>query len=108
MDRDGPVAITPRKTGVAATPVLLPPEGAKPRRRQFGIADRVLDRPVAKPILDRPRIMPRIGQSEAAGVAEHVGVYLVVKSCALANALDKPIDGVRRERSTALGREHKC
>ena len=37
-------------------------------RRQLGMALRVLDRPVAEPILQRPRIMPRIRQGVAAGM----------------------------------------
>ena len=42
---------------------------------KFGVLDSVLNSPVPKPILNSPRIMPRIGQREAAGVTQHVGMH---------------------------------
>src|SRR5262249_48311263 len=67
---------------------------------KLGVLDDVLNSPVPKPILNSPRIMPRIGQRKAAGVTQHVGMH------ALAYALDKAINGVRRKWSAALGGEH--
>ena len=61
-----------------------------------------------KPILNSARIVPRIRQRVAAGVAQHVGVHREAKAGAPANALDKPIDGVRGERPASLGLEDKA
>ena len=52
--------------------------------------------------------MARIRQGVAAGVSQHVAVDLEREAGALAYALDKAIDSVRRERAAALGREHKA
>ena len=52
---------------------------------------------MSKPILNRPRIMPRISQRVAAGMAQHVGVHPEGHSGVRAYALNKPIDGVRSE-----------
>jgi hypothetical protein len=41
-------------------------------RRQLGVPDRVLDVLVAEPCLQRPRIVPGIGQGVATGVPQHV------------------------------------
>jgi hypothetical protein len=51
---------------------LVAPEVLESRRGEFGIADGVLNAPMAEPILDRPRIMPCVRQREAASVPEHV------------------------------------
>jgi hypothetical protein len=63
---------------------------------------------VAEPILDSARIVARIGQSEAAGVAEHVAMHVVLKARPLTDALYEPIDRVRSERSAALGRKDEA
>jgi len=60
-----------------------------------------------KPILDRPRIVALAGQGVATGMSEHVGVNLQRQAGTLTDALDKPIDGIRRKWATALGREHE-
>jgi hypothetical protein len=52
--------------------------------------------------------MPRIRQCVAAGVAEHVAVNRESEAGTLTDALYKPIDGVRSEWSTALGRKYKA
>ena len=62
---------------------------------------------MAKPILDCPRIMPRIGQGVAACVPQHMGVNIEAEAGALTDALYKSIDSVGRERAAALGGEHK-
>jgi hypothetical protein len=59
---------------------------------------------MAEPILNSPRIMPCVRQSEAAGMPEHVSMYLV-KSSTLTNALYEPIDSIGSEGSASLGRE---
>ena len=63
---------------------------------------------MAKPILDRPRIVPCIGQGVAAAVTEHVAMHREIEASTLANAFDVPINRVRREWSAAFGREHKA
>ena len=50
---------------------------------------------MAKPILQRPRIMPRIRQSVPAGMPKHVDVHREVEAGSRTNAFDQPIDGVR-------------
>jgi hypothetical protein len=57
---------------------------------------------MAEPILDASRVMARIGQGVAASVAEHVGMDQKAEAGALADALDQAVDGVGRERTTAL------
>ena len=63
---------------------------------------------MTQPILNSPCIVSGVRQRVATPVAEHVCVHLEVEATALANALDKPIDGVRSERSATLGREDKA
>jgi hypothetical protein len=63
---------------------------------------------VTEPILQGARIMARICQCLAAGVAEHVAMDVVLKARALTDALYKPIDRVRSERSAALGRKYEA
>ena len=87
---------------------FLLPEILEPRRRQFGVADRVLDCAMAEPILDGPRVVSGVRQGVAAAVAEHVGMHREIEASALANAFYQAIDGVRRERAAALGRKHKA
>jgi hypothetical protein len=52
------------------------PEVVEPRRRQLGVAHRVLDVLVAKVCLQRPGVVAGICEGEAAGVPQHVGVGL--------------------------------
>jgi hypothetical protein len=54
----------------------------------------MLNAAVTEPVLNRPRIMTRIGQRIAAAVAKHVGMNLERHSGALADALNKAIDSV--------------
>jgi hypothetical protein len=63
---------------------------------------------MTKPILQRPRVMSRICQCVAAGVAEHVAMHVVLKARALTDALYKPIDRVRSERSATLSRKYEA
>ena len=63
---------------------------------------------MAKPILQRPRIMPRIGQGIAARMPKHVTVNREGKARTLADPLDQPINGVGRERTAALGRKDEA
>ena len=58
---------------------------------------------MAEPILNCSRVMAGIGQGVAAGVAQHVDVNFEREACALANALDQSIGGIRCERAVTLG-----
>jgi hypothetical protein len=61
-----------------------------------------------KPILDAPRIMARIRQGVATPMSQHVDVHRKWEAGALADALDKPVDGIRCERPAALSLEYKA
>jgi hypothetical protein len=58
---------------------LDPPEIFEPRRRQFGVAHRVLDIFVAEIRLQRPGVVAFVGERVAAGVPQHVRVRLEPK-----------------------------
>ena len=55
---------------------------------EFGVARGVLDRAMTKPILNGPCVVALIGQSVAAGVAQHVDVNLEGKAGALTDPLN--------------------
>ena len=71
--------------------------------RQLGIAHRVLDVLVAEIGLQGPRIVPGIGQGEAASVPQRVWVGLAA-SPARSTSLLKPRPGERR---ATRGCEHE-
>ena len=50
------------------------PERLEAIRRQFCIPDRMLNVPMTKVLLKRPRVVAVIGELEPAGMPEHVGV----------------------------------
>ena len=54
--------------------VLLLPEVLEPMGGELGVAGGVLDVAVPEPFLDRPSVVPAVGEREAAGVAQHVRV----------------------------------
>jgi len=56
------------------------PEILEAVRRQLGIAHGVLDIPVTEIGLQRPGIVPLVGQSEAAGVSEHMWMGLELEA----------------------------
>jgi hypothetical protein len=62
---------------------------------------------MTQPILNSPCIVSGVRQCVAAAVPQHVRMHREVGAGTLADSLDKPIDGVRGERSAALGREHE-
>ena len=69
----------------------VPPEILEAVRREFGIAHRVLDVLVAEPCLQRPRIVPGIGQGVATGVPQHVREDREGHAGALAEALSSEV-----------------
>src|SRR5215475_3474631 len=64
------------------------PEVLKPIRSQLGVTHRVLDVLVPEPCLQRPRIVPGIGQGVATGVPQHVREDREGHAGALAEALE--------------------
>jgi len=67
----------------------------------------VLNVAVTQVGLQCPRIVALIGQGEAAGVPEHVGVNLEAELGSDAGALDKPCEAGRAEGRTPLRREYE-
>jgi hypothetical protein len=59
---------------------LGPPEVLEAGRRQFGIAHRVLDVAVPEVSLQRPRVVPSVGQSVTASVPLRVPSSLTYES----------------------------
>ena len=57
---------------------------------------------MAEPILNSPCVVPLIRKCVSTGVPQHVGVNFEGEAGALANALDQPINGIRREWSASL------
>jgi hypothetical protein len=76
----------------------LSPEILETIRRQLGVAHRVLDVLVPELCLQRPRVVSRIGEGVAAGVAQHVREDGEGHTGAPAEALAWPTSG-RRARS---------
>ena len=69
-------------------PALLSPEVLEPVGRQLGVANGMLDVLVPQIGLQRPRVMPFVGQRIAAGMAQHVRMYLDVELGRDAEPLD--------------------
>ncbi len=82
------------------------PEVFESARRQFGIAGGVLDVAVSEVLLDRPRILPVVGQFISGGVAEHVWVNLERDASLAPSPVDDFADCINGERSLALTDEH--
>src|SRR6516165_9198642 len=80
----------------------VPPEVFEPRLTQCRVARGVGDRHMTEPILDRAGIDAVVGQLVAAAMAQHVEVDGKWNAGPLADDLDQPVDGVRRERRATL------
>src|ERR1035437_1948986 len=80
----------------------LPPEVFEAIRRQLCVAHGVLNVPVTEIGLQRPRIVPPVSQSEAAGVSEHMGVSFEAQLSGRAPALYKPRKACRSEGRATL------
>jgi hypothetical protein len=87
--------------------VFLSPKIFEPIRRQLGVTDRVLDILMAEIGLQGAGIVPFIGQREAPGVTQHVGVSLETELGSRPSALHKPRKPRCGERCSALGGEHE-
>ena len=86
---------------------LAAPEILEPRRRQLGVADRVLNVLMTEVSLKRSGIVSLVGERVAAGVPEHVRVRLEAKLGPGARALNHAGETSRREWSTAFRGEHE-
>ena len=85
-----------------------PPKVLEPRRRQLGVAHRVLDIFVSEVGLERSRIVAPVRQGVAAGVAQHVRVNLKAELCLDACAFDHAGKPGGAKRRTAFRCEHVC
>jgi len=83
----------------------LLPEVLEPIRCQLGVSDCVLDVAMAEPSLQRPRVVPCIGQGIATGVPEHVREAAEGHAGVLADALDQLPEGFGSHGAAALGLE---
>ena len=86
---------------------LVPPEILEPTRRQRRIAGRVLDIAMPEVRLQRPGIDAIVGELEAAGVAQHVGVRLDPELGDDGCSFDHAIKPRRRQRCLALRDKYK-
>ena len=91
-----------RSAGHPATVSLIPPKILKPPRRQRRIAGRVLDIAVPEVGLQRSRIDPVIGELEAAGMPQHVGMRLDPELSDDGCSFDHAIKPRRHQRCPAL------
>jgi hypothetical protein len=62
---------------------------------------------VTEPILNAWRVVACVSEGVAAGITKHVSMDLERQAGALTDPLDQAIDGVGREWTAALGREHE-
>src|SRR5262245_57976118 len=95
-----------RHTQSGGNGCLIAPEVFEPVRRQLGVPDRVLDVLVAEPCLQRPRIVPGIGQGVAAGVPQHVREDGEGHTGAPAEALEQRAEALGGHWAAALTGEH--
>jgi len=58
---------------------------------------------VPEPVLNRSGINAVVGELISAGMPQHVKMHRQRETSALADNLDQPVDGIRRERRAALG-----
>src|SRR5262249_8661420 len=66
----------------------LPPEVLEPVRRQRRVNRGASDRPMPEPTLDRPGVVPLVGEGVAAGVPQYMRVRLQLQARAGRGALD--------------------
>ena len=97
-----------RSVEVQSTAERLAPEVLKPRRRQLGIAHRMLDGAVTEPVLNGTGIVTFVRQRVAATVAQHMSMNGEREASALANALDQAVHGVGCGWPTPLSSKHKA
>jgi hypothetical protein len=84
---------------------LILPKGRESTSRQLCIPDSVLDVPMAEVMLDRTRVVPLVGELEAAGMTKHMRVDGKAEFGIITSAGDDlPHRGIGH-RPSPLGRE---
>src|ERR1700722_10108430 len=83
----------------------IPPEVLEPIRRQRGVDGRAGDRAMPQPSLDRPGVVPFVGEGVPAGVAQHVWVRLDLQAGGGRGPFDQPGEAGRGEGRAALADE---
>jgi hypothetical protein len=96
----------PCPRGKLYVPGSVSPEILEPVWGQSRVNRRARDRTVSEPPLNRPGIMPPVGQRVAARMAKHVGVDHEGHAGPLAEALDQGMEALRRHRRATLRDEH--
>src|ERR1019366_5069643 len=103
---------TPRRPNMAyaakQTPASIPPKTLESRRAELRVPDGVLNVPMPEPQLQCPRIVTVIGQLEAAGMPEHVGMHRESNLGLYTGARDHLAHAIGAHRSTAFGYEHEA
>ena len=84
----------------------ITPEVFESIRCQFGIAGGVLDVAVSQVLLDRPGILPIVGQFVSGGVAQHMWVNLERDAGLAPSPVDDLAYCINGERSLALADKH--
>ena len=90
--------------GSYVTSVSSVPHTLEPPRRNPRVTARVLGIAVAEPILNQPEVLPAVGESVTAGVAQHVRVD-AAQTRALAGRGDHVIDRPAHHLAATLGDE---
>src|SRR6516225_6280384 len=85
---------------------LRSPEVSEPIRGQLGIAHRVLNIPMPKPSLERPRVVAIVRELVAASVAQHVRMDRKGHSGTFAQARDQRVEAFGCHRRSALGHKY--
>ena len=87
-----PVPIPSEQCDDGRQPTLISPEVAEPVGRKLGVADGVLDVPVAEIVLQGSGVVPIVGKLIAARMPQHVRMQLERHPGGLAEPLDKMVE----------------
>src|SRR4051812_15478861 len=85
---------------------LIAPEILEPICRQFGVAGGMLNVTVPQIMLDRPRVLPVVGQLVAGGVAQHVRMDRELDAGREAGSTDDLAHRIGAERRLALAHKY--
>ena len=85
---------------------VAPPKVLEAVGCHFGVPDRVVDVLVAEVVLQGPRVVAIVSELEPTGMAKHVRVDWEWHLGGFPEALDKPVEADRADRSAALGNEY--
>ena len=85
---------------------LIAPEILEPICRQFSVAGGMLNVAVPQIMLDRPRVLPVVGQLVAGGVAQHVRMDRELDAGLASGSTDDLAHRIGAERRLALAHEY--